>query len=193
MSHYDHAFDGTLRAALARMPEEALRHVAARGERIRAAWQGVAPVVVPASGPALLDSACRGALHFAHGADGKDATARSVDRAFAARVEHGDRVMHRAVSGALVRVSGKVKVRGGSPARGPSTGAPRPAVDACGAALESARREACAKVRRAVADHARATNGAARRETRDLVRAILHRWRDDADVIAVARDVGWPV
>lgn len=198
MSDYDHAFEGTIRAALSRMPDASLRHVAARGARVDAVRRGAVPVAGTAlydHAPrgALLRAACVGAAAFAHGVDGKDATARSTDRAYAERLDGGSRVMDRAVSGALVRVSGRVKVRAGNGARGPSTGAPRPAVDACGAALELARRQACADVRRAIADHGRAGNGAARRAARDLVRAVLHRFRNDADVIAVARDAGWPV
>jgi hypothetical protein len=95
-----------IREKLAGVDAGTLSYIAERGARIDASCQGRDVRTANVSGN-VFDAAVSSTIHYLHGADGKPATATSVDRAYRERVkrETGLTVkLDSATSGSLVKV-----------------------------------------------------------------------------------------
>lgn len=207
MTHRDDTRASAERArleALRALPPDAGAALAgayiARGVRVAAMRAGVDPSRVHAGrvaatvahrDPARVEAFLHAGACATTGHDGADATAAYLTRAVraedSAAVRYADRPN---VTGALVRVAGKVAVRAGgggeNPAQGSAGRAPGEA-SADAAARDVA--QACAAVRDAVRTFRTAKNGAARDHARRTIRGLLHRY--GPPVAEAARAAGW--
>lgn len=179
-------------AMLADAPAHVLHAIAARGARIDATRAGEDPRTAGPSGD-ILAAAIDAAPHYAHGADGADATAVRVTRAIrtegAASVRYADRPD---VTGALVTL--KMRVRHSLRSHAGAMSAPQIATDGAAARIEAARGMACETLRTEI----RAYHWArARREDTGRIRArivrILDAWGQDSAIIETARAEKWTI